>query len=147
MCTGKLKTLLSEPLEGGSVNSFHLGNTVYFHFGPGIKSSEEGNNGRVAKINALLSTRKWWWRVTWDGLFSYHYILCVCLILFLFLARQWNTHVLCATVHLRQAAGNCCFATAFALLAQSNGSQWSINLILTTKRKQTLTLAFPSSWK
>lgn len=63
MCTGKLKTLLSEPLEGSNVNSFHLEKTIYFHFGPGIKNSE-GNNGRVAKINALLSTRKWWWRVT-----------------------------------------------------------------------------------
>lgn len=60
MCTGKLKTLLSEPLEGSNVNSFHLENTIYFHFGRGIKSSEEGNNGKVAKINAPLSTRKWW---------------------------------------------------------------------------------------
>lgn len=64
MYTGKLKTLLSEHVEGSDVNSFHLEITVHFDFGPGIKSSEKGNNERVAKINALLSTRKWWWRVT-----------------------------------------------------------------------------------
>lgn len=60
MCTGKLNTLLSEHVEGSDVNSFHLENTIHFHFGPGIKSSEKGNNERLAKINALPSTRIWW---------------------------------------------------------------------------------------
>lgn len=53
MCTGKLKTLLSKHVEGSDVNSFHMENTMHFCFGPG---SEKGNNKRVAKINALLST-------------------------------------------------------------------------------------------
>lgn len=64
MCTGKLKTLLSEHVEGSVVNSFHLENSIHFLFDPGSKSSERGNNERAAKINALLSTKKWCWRLT-----------------------------------------------------------------------------------